>query len=124
MGVGRGATLGTLAKVSKWPVSRVQAHEGQGAARRGSLRSRVLPSLFRKEAGLLPTYSLDRSQSSKGCARRLERETELEERRKFVSTCDVFSWTNSEEVFFPNIGQETGCSQSETELKGQSWQRL
>lgn len=45
-------------------------------------------------------------------------------RTEDVSTCDVFSWTNSEEVCFPNTGQGTGCSELETELKGQCWQQL
>lgn len=44
-------------------------------------------------------------------------------RTEDVSTYDVFSWTNSE-VCFPNTGQGTGCSELETELKGQCWQQV
>lgn len=57
-----------MAKVRGWPVSQVQAGEGPHT------RSRALPGMFRREAGLPTHSSVGRSQSRTGRAWRLKRD--------------------------------------------------
>lgn len=118
VGVGRGATLGTLAKVSKWPVSWVQAHEGQGTAHRGSPRSRVLPGLYRKEAGLLPTYfSLGRSRVAKAVPGDYKGKLSVENRGSLFPHVMSFPGQTQRKSFSPTQAKEQVAGSQKLSLK-------